>query len=172
MITLCTLNRSLAKLVISDYLVDLESNFDDILAFLFDRFNEDDLNDASWMSFDILLCGLLIDGMALFNLLDHTQANRIFKYISVEKFVILEDEQQIEYSIKRISEYKNIWDNAMKKSELPFDYIFSKLLNGFLGENIDKYNISPMDMMQIMSKIMPIFSGKWKNALERYKPIQ
>lgn len=163
--------KELAEYVVSMYLSELESNFDNIFASLIDSgFQECDLKDKSWMQYDIFLCGLTIDGKALFNLLDISQANRIFEYISVEKFMGLDSDYQRDYSINQISKYKNLWNNSIKQSEIPLDYVFSKLYKDILGENMEKYNISPLHMMQIMSVVMPIFAGKWKNALEFYEP--
>jgi hypothetical protein len=163
--------NELAEYVVSMYLSELESNFDNIFASLIDLgFHECDFKDRNWMKYDIILCGLTIDGMALFNLLDESQANRIFNYISVEKFMGLDSDYQRDYSIDQISKYKNIWNNSIKQSEIPLDYVFSKLYKDLLGENMEKYNISPLHMMQIMSVVMPIFAGKWKNVLESYEP--
>lgn len=165
--------KQLADTVLSEYLTDLERNFNDVLASLLKvGFGENDFEDKNWMKYDIFLCGLTIDGMALFNLLDSSQASSIFKYISVEKFMDLDDERQIDYSINRVSEYKHIWEKSLEESEPPFDFMFSKLYQDLLGEKIEKYEIGPLQMMQIISVVMPIFAGKWKKALERYKPIQ
>ena len=163
----------LAEIVISQYLTQLENDFDDILAsFLELGFDENDFEDKNSMKYDIFLCGLTFDGMALFNLLENTQADRIFNYISVEKFIgFLEDEQR-SYCINSVSEYKSIWDYCIEKREPPFDFIYSKLFEDLLGENIQKYNIGPLHMLQIMSLVTPIFAGKWKTALEHYEPIK
>lgn len=165
--------RDLAEIVISQYLNQLECDFDNILdSFIKFGFDENDLQDENWMKYDIFLCGLTIDGMALFNLIDTSQANRIFNYISVDKFMSLDNEHQRSYSINRVSEYRSIWDYCIENSEPPFDFVFSKLFEDLLGENIQKYNIGPLHMIQIISLVTPIFAGKWKAALEHYEPIQ
>lgn len=164
--------NQLAELVISEYLTDLESNFASILSGLQDLgFDYNDFEDEGWMKYDILLCGLSLDGMALFNLLDYSLANRIFKYINVEKFGSLDNKDQADYSISEVAEYKEIWESCIEKSEPPLDFVFSKLLSNLLGDNISKYDIGPLHMMQLISMIMPIFAGKWKKALDRYNPV-
>lgn len=46
------------------------------------RFDKDDLEDEYQIQYDLIIFGITIDSMALFNLLDKPQANRIFKYIN------------------------------------------------------------------------------------------
>lgn len=165
--------KELADSVISEYLSSLESNFSTILETLLDMgIDKDAFEDEGWIKYDIFLCGMTIDAMALFNLLNKEQANRIFKYISYDRFLGLDNEEQRDYSINEVAEYKNLWDKATKEIEPPFDFVFSKLLQNFLGENISNYNINPLHMMQIISLVLPIFAGKWKKVLEEYSLIQ
>ena len=165
--------KELAEIVISNYLTDLMEGFSGILENLKDMgFDASDLEDEKWIRYDIFLCGMTIDSMALFNLLDAAQANRIYKYISYERFLRLENVELRDYSINEMAEYKKLWDKATNEVLPPFDYVFSKLFNNILDGNEAKYNISPIHMMQLISIVLPIFAGKWKRALDEYKPVQ
>ena len=50
---------------------------------------------------------MTIDSMALFNLLDTAQANRIYKYISYDRLLRLENVEQNDYSIMKWLNIKN-----------------------------------------------------------------
>lgn len=163
--------KQLAYIVIEEHLRETNANFDRIMEFLHEYFNVDDLASEEWIKYDFFLCGSTLDSMALFNLLDKQQANRLYHYISVEKFSDMEDKDLANLIISEISEYKRLFDKSVEESEPPFDYLLSKLLKNVLGENIDKYNIGPMLMIQLMSLVMPMYVGKWKRALEECKLV-
>lgn len=103
--------KQLAGTVISKYLQETNDNFNKIIEFLHSNFNPDDLEPKEWIQYDCFLCGLALDSMALFNLLDIQLANRIYHYISVEKFSEIEDKDQVEYSLSEVSEYKRLYIN-------------------------------------------------------------
>lgn len=165
--------KELAEIVISNYLNDLVNSFSNILASIQDMgFDMSDLEDEKWIKYDIFLCGMTIDSMALFNLLDTAQANRIYNYISYERLLRLESIEQRDYSINEMAEYKMLWDKATNEVSPPFDYVFSRLFDNILGGNEAKYNINPIHMMQMISLVLPVFAGKWKKALDEYLPVQ
>lgn len=163
--------KQLADIVVAEHLRETDANLDRIMTFLRTNFNESDLESEGWIKYDFFLCGLTLDCMALFNLLDKQQANRLYHYIGVEKFSDLKDKGLTDYIISELSEYKRLFDKSAEESEPPFDYVLSKLFTNILGGNIDKYSIGPMLMIQMMSLVMPMYSGKWKQALEEHKVI-
>ncbi|NLO42198.1 MAG: hypothetical protein GX109_04100 [Bacteroidales bacterium] len=118
--------KALAEIVVSNYQTDLVEGFSGILENLQDMgFDMSDLENEKWIRYDIFLCGMTIDSMALFNLLDTAQANRIYKYISFERLLKLENVEQRDYSINEMAEYKKLWDKATNEVSSPFDYVFS-----------------------------------------------
>lgn len=169
-----TINENeLADIVIEYYMSNLENQFEDIFkALLENGFDKSDLVHESWMKYDIFLCGLSIDSMAIFNLLKIDQANRIFKYISIDQFKKLNNKNQMQYSINEVAEYKRLWDDSIVKYKPPLDYVFSKLFVNLLGENLRNYSINSIQMMELISIVLPLFAGGWKRALEKYKPIK
>ena len=163
----------LAANIQQEYYADLESNFNNLFPHLCDMgFDKDDFEDEEWIKYDIFLCGSTIDSMALFNILDDTQAKRIFKFISVDIPLGLDSREQSDYSISEIAEYKNLWDKSIKENEYPYDRIFSKLFGNLLGENISKYSIGTFHMMELMNIVKIIFIGKWSKALKKYTPMR
>ena len=162
----------LAEIVISEYLIELEKKFNNVVACLLDLgFNENDFKDEWWMKHDLFLCGLTLDGISLFNFIEKSRANRLFRYISFDRFQDLDNRELGNYSIGQIEECKRLYDKALQNNEPPFDFIFSKLFYNLLGENIYKYEIGFIEMITLISLVVPIFSGKWKKNLEKYNII-
>lgn len=163
----------LADLVLKSYSMELEKHFESIKSSIHTMgFEKDDIEESEFMRFDIFLCALSMDTMSIFNLLDADQAERIFKYISKDRFELGEKSPKWDYAKHEISLYRQVWDEANRDMDIPFDHIFSMLFSRILGENIKKYSIDSSHMIHLMSLIIPVFVGKWKNALEKYTPIQ
>lgn len=163
--------RQLVNTVIAEYIREVKSSLNHVTDFLHRNFETADLEPDNWIEYDLFLFCLSFDSMALFNLLDKQQANRLYNLTCVQWLSKLGDEIQEEYDKAEIAEYKRLYEESVKKSEPPFDYMLSKLFSNFLRENSIKYNIGPMHMMQMMTMVIPMFTGTWKKTLEEFNVI-
>ena len=135
-------------------------------------FAESHFEDDDWMYIDSLVNGVALDSMSFFNLLSHEQAEAYYSTM-IGKFIdsYSENEDVVEYLNSEFMHYRKLIEQAKKENIPPFDYVYSKLLNNYLGEHIDKYNINFIQMTQTMVLMSQIYIGNCKKVLEHYKLI-
>lgn len=127
--------------------------------------------------FDLALASIAFDMQAVKNLFTTEQASRIEQYI----LEAVNSDEWGEYATSEIKAYSEKFQKDVKENNDPLGSIPARLLQRWLGENINKFTvkidgkdtgvINPFLLMTIQGQLMT-FVGNWKKIKDKFNLVE